>query len=400
MTIQRTVLAFSFFSTVAFLPSAQAQDVPPVVQAIFKSWETQYKIKPQFKAISADGGAITVDGISASIPVEDAPGSSVVLGMGKLELQNVSDQGNGLFEIGNATYSDVKMEIVSTGLSFSVSIPKGQAEGWYVKVLGDNPTPAEKFRASMNVSRKADTGPISVSIMGQTITSDGARSTWDGDPVTGSGKTSGKLTNIVIPESAVAALDQSGMLKQLGYPSLTFDVGGEGTISNDSTNFGMDFDGYFAAKDVGNLKMGFAVGSVPLEFIQKLQETEAGKEPDFAAFMPQIQGINFGRLLLRFEDSSITKKLLPMAAAMQGMDEKTLVANAGAMLQLGLAELKNPAFTEQVVKAVSAYLQDPKSITISLKPAAPVQVQQLMAMDPANPGAAINTLGVSVTAND
>jgi hypothetical protein len=162
----------------------------------------------------------------------------------------------------------------------------------------------------------------------------------------------------------------------------------------------LDFDGYYAAKDIGTLKLGLAVNGVPLELIQKLQETEAGKEPDFTAFMPQIQGINFGRLLLRFEDNSITKKLLPMAAAMQGMDEKTLVANAGAMLQLGLAELKNPAFTEQVVKAVSAYLQDPKSITISLKPASPVQVQQLMAMDPANPGAAIDTLGISVTAND
>jgi hypothetical protein len=400
MTIHRTAAAFTFFTTVAFLPSAQAQDVPPVIQAIFKTWEAQYKIKPQYKNVSADGGDVTVDGISAAIPVEGAPGSKVNLGMSKLELQNVSDKGNGLFEIGKAIYSDVKLDVDSAGLTFSVSMPKGQAEGWFVKALGDAPTTAEKFRASMNISRKADTGPITVDIMGQNITSDGFQSSWDGDPVTGSGKTAAKLSNVKISEAAMAAFDQSGTLKQLGYPSLTFDLGGEGTINNDGANFGMDFDGYYAAKDMGTLKMGMAVNQVPLELIQKFKETEASTDPDFQAFMPQIQGINFGRLLVRFEDGSITKKLLPMAAAMQGMDEKTLIANAGAMLQLGLAELKNPAFTEQVVKAVNAYLQDPKSITVSLKPTAPVQVQQLMTLDPANPGAAIEKLGVSVTAND
>ena len=103
---------------------------------------------------------------------------------------------------------------------------------------------------------------------------------------------------------------------------------------------------------------------------------------------------------MRFEDQSITKKILPMIAAMQGMDEATLVANAGAMVQLGLAELKNPAFTTKVVDAVNAYLKDPRSITIIAKPAQPVTVMQLMPLDPANPGAAIDQLGVSVTAND
>ena len=70
------------------------------------------------------------------------------------------------------------------------------------------------------------------------------------------------------------------------------------------------------------------------------------------------------------------------------------------MIQLGLAELKNPAFTEKTVAAVTAFLKDPKSITITAKPAAPVAVQQLLEIDQTNPGAAIDMLGVSVTAND
>ena len=91
---------------------------------------------------------------------------------------------------------------------------------------------------------------------------------------------------------------------------------------------------------------------------------------------------------------------MPLLATMQGMDEATMVANAGAMLQLGLAELKNPAFTQKAVEAVNAYLKDPRSLTILAKPAQPVTVQQLMALDPNNPGAAIDQLGITISAND
>jgi hypothetical protein len=85
---------------------------------------------------------------------------------------------------------------------------------------------------------------------------------------------------------------------------------------------------------------------------------------------------------------------------MQGMDEATFIANAGAMAQLGLAELKNPEFTQKAVAAISSFLNDPKSLTISAKPAAPVTVMQMMSLDPANPGAAIQQLGITVEANN
>ena len=131
-----------------------------------------------------------------------------------------------------------------------------------------------------------------------------------------------------------------------------------------------------------------------------MKKLEGQAQPDPSTFLPLIQGIQVSRVQFRFEDKSITKKLLPMLAAMQGMDEATMVANAGAMLQLGLAELKNPGFTQKAVEAVNAYLKDPQSITIVAKPTQPVTVQQLMALDPANPGAAIDQLGVTISAND
>jgi hypothetical protein len=129
-----------------------------------------------------------------------------------------------------------------------------------------------------------------------------------------------------------------------------------------------------------------------------LQKSEGSQ--DFTKLMPMVQGIQVNRLVLRFEDQSLTKRLLPLVAAMQGMDEQTFVASAGAVVQLALLQLKNQAFTEKAVAAVNAYLKDPRSITIAAKPAQPVTVMQVMSLDAANPGAAIDQLGVSVTAND
>jgi hypothetical protein len=106
------------------------------------------------------------------------------------------------------------------------------------------------------------------------------------------------------------------------------------------------------------------------------------------------------KLQVRFEDASLIKRILPVVAAAQGMDEASFVASAGAMLTITLAQLKNQPFVASVSSAVTTFLKDPKSITLSIAPPSPVQVQQLMTLHAANPGAAITTLGVGVTAND
>ena len=149
------------------------------------------------------------------------------------------------------------------------------------------------------------------------------------------------------------------------------------------------------------IKFTYGASDIPMSVMAELQAAQkAGRAADFNMLMPQLMNVSLSGFQFRFEDASITKKVLPIIARMQGMDEAAMVANAGAMMQIGLMQLKNQAFTDQVVGAVNAFLKDPRSITISLKPDSPVKVQQLMTLDPANPGAAVDVLGVSVTAND
>jgi hypothetical protein len=389
------------FTSLAGVQPAWAADEPPLVTALLKSWEKQLKVKPTYQSLTTESdGSVVIDGLSATVPTPGDPATKMSFVVGKIKLSGITDKGNGLFEVAAASSSDTKIDIGSTESSFTVTVPQSSVEYWYVKTLGDNPTPSDVLRANLTIAKKMSAGTMTLTAAGQSFSADGYQMTWDGDPVTGAGKTDFKITNIAIPETAIAALDPSGTLKKLGYTSLSFDIGGNGNVDIGSDKMGFNVDIFYAGKDMGTLKVGAGVGEIPMALIGELQKMEGAAQPDPNAIMPLVQGIQLSRVAVRFEDQSITKKLLPMLAAMQGMDEATMVANARAMLQLGLAELKNPAFTQKAVEAVNAYLKDPRSLTILAKPAQPVSVMQLMALDPANPGAAIDQLGVTISAND
>ena len=399
--VKRSALALILFTSLAGVSPAFSADEPPIVTALLKNWESQLKVKPTYQALNTESdGSVVIDGLTVTMPVQGDASGKMTLVIGKVKLSGVTDQGNGLFEVANAQFSNTKIDMGSSEATFTVTMPQSSADHWYVKALGDSPTPVDFMRANMNVAKKMSSGPITVAAAGQTFSADSYEMNWDGDPATGAGKTDFKITNIAIPETAIAMMDPSGTLKQLGYSTLSFDIGGNGNIDIGAEKMGFDFDVFYAGKDMGTLKVGAGAGEIPMALVAELQKLEGQAQPDPAKFMPLVQGIQVSRVAVRFEDKSITKKLLPMLAAMQGMDEATMVANAGAMLQLGLAELKNPGFTQKAVEAVNAYLKDPQSITIVAKPAQPVTVQQLMALDPANPGAAIDQLGVTISAND
>ncbi|MCB1379571.1 MAG: hypothetical protein KDK89_14570 [Alphaproteobacteria bacterium] len=385
----------------ALVSPAQATEVPPAIQAMFDNLERQTSIKPAYETIETDGsGTVTISKMTMN--KDSASGDPAIKMMiDKVVLSGIADQGNGLYEIGNATFSGMKVDMGAPDFSATITAPEGHAEGWYVKVAGENATPEETLRASMNVARRMTSGKITVDMMGQSVTADSYETIWDGDPATGAGKFNMKITNIAIPEQAIAMADQSGMLKQLGYNGLNFDVTSDGRFDLENGNIGLVMDFAVAGHEIGTMIFTLGASGIPLAVYQELQTAQkSGKEPDFGSLMPQIQNITLEKFRFRFEDSSVTNRVLPLVASMQGMDQAALVANAGAMLQLGLMQLQNQEFTDNTVTAVSNYLKDPQSITVALKPAAPIKVSDLMALDPNAPGEAIKKLGVTVSSNE
>lgn len=394
--------AILLLAATALSAPAQAQDIPPVVAAIFKNWETQLKATPTYDKIDTDSsGNVTISNLAATAGVQD-PNTTVKLSIGSIALENVAAESDGLIGVGTATFSDTKLEFAGPdNKSIVVEIPKSAAADWYVAVLGANPTPLQSFRASMGIAKTMTSGEIKITAEGQTFAARGVETAWSGDPVTGAGKTTMSLNDLVIPEAALAIIDPSGQLKALGYSDLTLNIKGDGEVTVAGDNFGMTGTVGFSSKDMAGITFSYGASDIPIAVMAELQSAQkAGRPADFNALMPQLMNVSLSGLKFRFEDASITKKVLPLIARMQGMDEAAMVANAGAMMQLSLMQLKNQAFTDQVVGAVNTFLKDPKSLTLSLAPAAPLKVQQIMTLDPTNPGAAVDLVGASVTAND
>lgn len=394
------LFALALIASTALPGLSQAADAPPAVQAFLANLERQMSGKPAHDGIKSDGnGNATITNLTLATPAEGgSPGFN--LKMGEVTFSGISERGQSLYQIEQANFSNISIE-VSGEDGFSISVPKASAEGWYIRALGDNPTPVEQLLATSSFARKISSGNINLTAGGQTISVDGAESTWDGDPNTGAGKFTVNVSNIAIPASALALVDQGGMLKQLGYTSLNLDFTTMGDMKLAGDKVSYRFDLGINGRDIAKLSFGAGFADIPLAvYAQLLSAHTQGKEPDYDALMPQMQQVLLNGASVRFEDQSLVNRLLPMAAAINGMDEKTLRASIGPMVQLALVQFQNEAFTQQAMAAVNAFFADPRSLTITAKPATALSVAQLSAMDPNKPGEAITRLGITVTAND
>jgi len=392
-------LALVVLTSAAALP-VQAADAPPAVQAFFANLERNTTMKPSFDGLTDDGnGNVTITNLTLAKAAEgDVPGVSVKAA--SVTFSGITEEAPALYQVGKAAFNTITMEVTGEG-GFTATIPQVGAEGWYIRQLGENPTPVDQLLATSSFARKISSGKVSIATAGQAVTIDGMESTWDGDPTTGAGTFNVKVSNIAIPEAMMALLDQGGMLRQLGYTSLSFDVSTmtDMKVANDKVSYGFELG--FAGRDIASMRMGANFSDIPLAvYAELLKANSEGKEPDLTAMMPRLQDVLVNGASFRFEDASIVNKVLPMAAAMNGMDENTLRASIGPMVQLTLVQLQNEAFTKQAMEAVTAFFAAPKSLTIAAKPAAPLKVSELMAMDPNKPGEAITRMGIGVTAND
>jgi hypothetical protein len=319
----------------------------------------------------------------------------------EVDFTGITDQGNSLWQIGKASFTNTSLQLIGKGSNLSITIPGATAEGWYVRALPSTPTPKDELLSSLTFANKMSSGPITITSSGQTLKIDGIDTTWSGDPATGMGKFSLKVSNLAVPEATLAAFDTGNMWKQLGYSGLSFDIATDGDLTPTGDNLAYSFNLSLGARNVGSLSLNAAVADLPVAaYSQMLKDQMAGKGIDFAAMSPQLQGVEIKGGSLRFDDASITKKMLPLIATMQGMDEKVLLASIPPTVQLTLVQLQNEALTKQAVDAVTKFLADPKSLMVSLKPAAPMKVSDISALDPAKPGDAITRLGVTVTANE
>lgn len=172
----------------------------------------------------------------------------------------------------------------------------------------------------------------------------------------------------------------------------------------DLSEYAFDFD------NVGRLDIRFSLSGYTLDFIKAMQDamTAAEANPDKAAgqqamamsMMGLAQQLVYNGASIRFDDAGITAKALEFAGKQQGVDGAQMAQSVKGMLPMMLGAMNMPDLQKQIETAVNAYLDDPKSLTVSANPEQPLPAPQIMGAAMGDPANLVKTLNVQVTAND
>jgi hypothetical protein len=161
------------------------------------------------------------------------------------------------------------------------------------------------------------------------------------------------------------------------------------------------------AQDLGKINITGSLGGYDLAFVEAVQKTQeamtksdADKDAAGLAILGLAEQLNLKNLTIRFDDASLTEKLLTYYAKQQGSDAKALGEQLKMMVPLMATQLKNPDFAQQLKAASDKYFTDPKSLTLSASPDQPVTFASIVATASLDPTKIIQLLKVGVDANN
>jgi hypothetical protein len=214
-----------------------------------------------------------------------------------------------------------------------------------------------------------------------------------------------KPFDIFINAAAAAKDDEANkeVMTNLGLAEINAKIAMNGTWNPTDGKLTISEES-FDVQNAGKLNFKFDISGYTPQLIKQMQDLakqNAGKTSaeNGMVLMGLAQQMTLNSVSIRFDDASLTGKLLDLAAQKMGQPKETLINQYKGMVPVLAAQLQDPEFVTMLSNAVNAYLDNPKNIEIKTAPAAPVPFAQIMATGMAQPQALIKTLGVQVIAN-
>ncbi|MGX9144022.1 hypothetical protein [Mesorhizobium sp. 128a] len=395
MTIQRSTLktlAFSTFLLTLPLNAAFAQDT--AVADRLKAALAVQGVDITWTGVTGDNTSMVLQGVSVKPAAEKE-----ALPIGDIKLEGVTEA-NGGFDI--ATISTSAFEHSKDGVTLNLT----------PFVIHDANIPAEGATGplgSMMIYKSAELENLTVKVADKTAFSvDGVAvqitPPADGKAMEFSATTEKFNADLTLVDDAKS----KEAIEALGYQNISGNVEIGGTWQPSDGK--MDLSKYdISVENAGTLGMTFGLGGYTVDFVKSMQEMQKklAAQPEGAdnsaqgmAMLGLLQQLSFNSASVRFDDDSLTGKVLDYVGKQQGMSGKDIANQAKAIVPFGMAQLNNPELTAEVTAAVSKYLDDPKSLEISAEPPAAVPFALIMAGAMSNPLDLPKTLGVHVTANE
>jgi hypothetical protein len=256
----------------------------------------------------------------------------------------------------------------------------------------------------------AGTGPITVEFGGKTVFSiekfESNLTRQDDDKGI---DFDGIVSGIKADLSGVQDAKAKQAIDKLGLQTLSGEMTTEGSWNPTSGLLSLK-DTSYNVDNVGRLSTAFEFSGYTMQLSKSLQDAfraaeanpnkEAANQALGLTAMGLIQQLNFNSASIRFEDASITKRLLDYFGAEQGVSGDQLAQSVKGLAPLMIAQLNIPELQNQLTAAITSYIDAPKNFTVSAAPDKPVPFPMIMGAGMGAPNTLPTVLGVKITAND
>ena len=363
--------------------------------------EAQAVVDAVVKQFAGQGMALTVDSSELSGENVIAKGVAITMAgagepfkVGDVVLEGVSEEDNG-YLIGKISAPAISKEEDGAKIDFAGASINN------VHVAGDGETDPVK---QMFLYESLEVGAVKVAIAGAEVFSmEGGKATMT-PYVAGEAMNfdmaftgiHGDLTKIPDPKSQEA-------FTAMGYTEVNGTITAKGSWNPTDGHMAIT-EGAYDFKDVGRINMTADISGYTPAFVKALQDMNknaAGQDETAKglAMLGLIQQLSFNSMSIRFDDASLTNRIIDYAAKQAGQPRDQIINQSKAIIPFAVAQLNDPDFASKVTAAASAYMDAPKSLEISAKPAAPIPFALLIATGSANPADLIKQMNVDVTAN-
>jgi hypothetical protein len=347
-----------------------------------------------WSGVSENGSQIVLEG--TTVKIAEAPN---LVPIGNVTLDDITEE-NGGYRIGRVAMPSYAL----TEEGMNIEVSGAEISGLTLPAEGSSDP-----LASLMMYEKANLATVSVKQGDKQLFSMNNLHFNITPPKNGAAmEFSGAAEKFTADLAAIENADARKVIEALGYGALdgNFEMAGSWQPKDGQ----LDLSQWtFSVGNVGTLGMTFSLSGYTPELVKALQDMQKKivAEPKGAdntaqglAMLGLMQQLTFREASIRFDDDSLTGKVLEYVAAQQGKKPADIANQVKAIVPFLLAQLKDPDLMKSVTEAVTKYLDDPQSIEIKAAPASPVPFALLMAGAMASPQDLPKTLGVSVVANE
>ncbi|MEO1642075.1 MAG: hypothetical protein AAFR74_01980, partial [Pseudomonadota bacterium] len=347
-------------------------------------------------------GSASISGITGEVDEIDASGT---FGLGKFEIRDMADLKAARFMLEGLTFDLEDNDMAATGKLDEISMINVDAK--YLKAIEENIGDEEAMVGAIMAMAYEDPmepGYDSFTMKGLNADLAGAKVSMESLSTFVERNAAGQPVKYVTPKYTIKVdADPNGGeggagllqgLSVLGYEGLV--INGEGSSDYDPDSDRMSFSAgknYIELEDGARFSLGGDFGGFA-EYSRLAGESldfealAAGQEPDPDAMNQALAALTIFDFTMEIKDDGLVNRSINAAATMNGQDPDALRSQIS--MGLGMAPMMaqgsgvDMALVTEVTGALSKFISDPGTLTISLKPSTPLNLGTAIANpDPA-----------------